>query len=94
MAGSGNSLLFIYNKLSGQDFLIDTGAEIIVVPASIKDKHYEQKGLQLAAANGTTIQSFGDRNIFLKLGDNQYQWRFKVAEVNRPIIGADFLRAN
>ena len=29
----------------------------------------------------------------LKVNGVRYNWRFQVAEVNKPIIGADFIRA-
>ena len=92
--GSKDSLLFAYDKLSGRNFLIDTGAEISVIPASANDIRYGQRGQSLAAANGTTIKSYGQRNLPLKFGSHQYEWKFTLADVNRPILGADFLRAN
>ena len=92
--GSKDSLLFAYDKLSGRNFLIDTGAEISVIPASANDIRYGQRGQSLAAANGTAIKSYGQRNLSLKFGSHQYEWKFMLADVNRPILGADFLRAN
>ena len=46
------------------------------------------------AANGSVIKSYGQRTISLHFGTRQFQWTFIVAAVNRPLLGADFLRAN
>ena len=94
VAGSKDNLLFAFDRQSGQNFLIDTGAEISVLPATANDRRHGQKGRSLAAANGTSIQSYGQRSLSLKIGSHQYDWSFTIADVNRPILGADFLRAN
>jgi len=49
--------------------------------------------LQLFAANGTVISTYGRRNLHLNLGlRRDFKWVFIVADVGLPIIGADFLR--
>ena len=53
-----------------------------------------QPGVSLVAANGSTIQTFGKRTITLRFALKQYKWEFVIAEVSRPLLGADFLRAN
>ena len=66
-----------------------------VTPALPTDKTNKKKSTQLTAANGTTIDSWGTRNIHLDLGKgHQYQHTFMIADVTRPILGADFFVAN
>ena len=44
------------------------------------------------AANGFTINTYGVRTFELDLGLRQaFMWKFVVADVAKPIIGADFL---
>ena len=87
--------LTICDQLSGQAFLVDTGAEVSVTPAALADKTLGQKTTQLAAANGTKINSWGTRNLSLNFGDGHtYQHSFLIADVTRPILGADFFVKN
>lgn len=47
---------------------------------------------QLSAANGTVIKTYGYAHLNLDLGlRRDFQWRFVVADVTKPIIGVDFL---
>ncbi|CAK9810898.1 Transposon Tf2-9 polyprotein [Anthophora plagiata] len=49
-------------------------------------------GYELAAANGTPIATYGTKTLTLNLGlRRDFTWRFVVADVSKPIIGADFL---
>ena len=50
--------------------------------------------MNLVAANGSAIKSYGTRLLELKINHNKYTWRFQVADVHKPIIGADFLRSH
>ena len=49
--------------------------------------------LQLTAANGQSISSWGDRWISLKFGNRRFEWSFHLADVDQPLLGADFLKA-
>ena len=74
-------------------FLVDTGAELSVLPATKSDRRLPtSKSLQ--AANGTPISAYGHRSLTIDLGlRRKFQWVFVVAEVDQPILGADFLHA-
>ena len=89
-----NPLLFVTDGHSGQRFLVDTAAQISVIPASIADKQSGQSGPSLTAANCTSIRTFGTRNIPLRFSTRYFEWNFTVADVPQPLLGADFLRAN
>ena len=89
-----NPLLFICDRNSGRRFLVDTGAEISVLPASIRDKHSSPTGPSLLAANHTPIRTYGTRTVPLQFHARHFTWTFTVADVPQPLLGADFLRAN
>ena len=66
-AGCGNKCqrLFINDRKTGLRFLVDSGADISVIPTTKKTK---PTSLTLYAANGSTIKTFGTKNLTLDLG--------------------------
>ena len=88
------SQLIIQDNTSGLQFLIDTGAQVSVIPATWQDRRARSTGPSLQAANGTRISTFGTRDIVLKLGRHSYSARLVLADVRRPLLGADFLRTH
>ena len=93
-SGLKDGLLFVRDEISGERFLVDTGAEVSVFPATGLITRTKQPGTSQVAANGSTIKTYGTRSIPLWLASKQYRWDFIIAEVSRPLLGADFLRAN
>ena len=87
-----NSLFYITNKNSGQKFLVDSGAGKSVYPPSYSDRcRGKSVEINLKAANGTTINTYGKRTISLNIGFPQtFSWEFIIADVKQPILGADF----
>jgi len=62
----------------------------------IPHSHFPQNSkspLSLIAANGSTVKTFGTKFIEIQLQgfDESFPWKFTIAEVTRPILGADFL---
>lgn len=87
-----NRLLYATDNNSGQKFLVDTGAQISVIPPSITDLN-NISSLELTAINGTNIKTFGTRSLTLNLGLRRaHRWIFIIADIKQPIIGADFLQ--
>lgn len=91
------SRLQIKEKQTGLRFLVDTGADISVIPKNElrpKNKTFEpQSKIKLFAANGSIINTYGTKTMTLDLGlRRSYIWSFTVADVTHPIIGADFLK--
>lgn len=83
--------LHIRDRKTGQYFLIDSGADISVVPADPKIKLLPTK-FKLFAANGTTINTYGESNRELDFGLRRpIKWNFCIAAVEHGIIGADLL---
>ena len=85
-------LFYVVDRSSSVRFLVDTGAEVSVVPPSrIKRQH--QQDLTLQAANNTSIATYSKRSLTLDLGlRHTFRWVFVIADVKHPILGADFLR--
>lgn len=85
--------LCVTDNNSGLKFLVDTGANISVIPVT-KRHIYNHKcdSYKLYAANGSEIKTYGVK--FLDLDFNlrrPYRWSFVLADVKQPILGADFL---
>lgn len=74
------------------NFLIDTGADVSVIPSNTKVARVNTTGLKLFAANGSPIKVYGE--VLLKLNlklRREFVWNFLIADVSHAIIGADFL---
>ena len=72
---------------------MDTGAEVSVLPPSRVERKRPHESLTLQAVNGYPIATYGTRSITLDLGFRRtFRWVFILADVERPILGADFLR--
>lgn len=51
------------------------------------------KKFHLFAANGSAIATYKEELLCLKLGLRQpYKWRFVIANVGKPFLGADYLK--
>lgn len=84
-------LLYIRDRNSGLNFLIDTGASISVLPQSKYDKVADPDAV-LYAANGSKIETYGEKLLTLNIGlQRTLSWPFVIAKVKYPILGADFL---
>ena len=85
--------IVLADRSSKLQFLIDTGADISVIPKTKIASSQVQNNLMLYAANGTKIQTFGTKLIKLDLNLRRvFAWSFVIADVNQPIIGIDFLK--
>ncbi|KAL5515485.1 hypothetical protein EMCRGX_G000658 [Ephydatia muelleri] len=71
---------------------VDTGSEVSVIPPSGTDRHASDT-LTLTAVNSSPIRTYGKRSLTLNLGLRRtLPWIFIIADVRKPILGADFLR--
>lgn len=84
----------MFDRTSGYSFLVDTGAEVSVFPSTGRERRLNPPGKILIAANGSEIRTCGTRQIALDLPLGKFQWVFILADVSKPLLGADFLRAN
>lgn len=83
--------LLIRDNNSGLSFLVDTGADISLIPASPSIRAKPAK-LKLYAANNSLINTYGESMYTLDFGLRRaFSWNFCIADVKHPILGADFL---
>ena len=87
-----SSLFYITDQFSGTPFLVDTGLEVTVIRPQVADRRHKGDSLTLQAINNTPITTYGTLSLTLNLGLRRtFQWVFIIADVQKPIIGADFL---
>lgn len=73
--------------------MIDSGSDVSCIPLTDKFKRYKPDKLQLFAANNSKIHTYGTKLINVDLGFRRnFTWKFLIATVPVPIIGADFLQ--
>ncbi|CAH8536673.1 unnamed protein product [Schistosoma guineensis] len=88
-------LLYVTDKRTGTQFLVDTGAEVSVVPPTALEKNTPDPKLKLQAANRSDIKTYGKRRLQLNFGPkSNFSWSFIIADVLVPIIGIDFLQSH
>ena len=79
--------------MSGLRLLVDTGAEVSVLPVAQLSRSSLPAGPPLQAVNNSSIATFGTTSHTLNLGLRRtFRWIFLIADVRHPILGADFLR--
>lgn len=87
------SRLLVLDKDSGLRFLVDTGADISLLPRNRISKAKQPSNFHLFAANGSRINTYGSKILTLNLGLRRvFKWEFCIADVQKPILGADFLK--
>ena len=85
--------LSVFCRRLRRSFLIDSGADVSVFPAS-PARRSARSSASLWAANGSSIRTFGSKTFSLLLPGLSVVHRFILAEVKVPILGTDFFRAN
>lgn len=84
--------LFVTDRKTKMQFLIDTGSDLCVFPRSALHARRPPTNYQLYAANGSVIKTYGYAHLQLNFGlRREFYWQFVVADVTKPIIGVDFL---
>lgn len=84
--------LLVFDRSSNCRYLIDTGSDVSIIPASRIDRLKGPTSFVLHAANGTKIKTYESRFVSTDLGlRRRFCWNFLVADVGVAIIGADFL---
>ena len=91
-AGDSCKLFSVRDSINRSTFLVDTGTFVSVLSATAADKRRTVSSLQLQAANGSMIKTFGQKSLTLNLGLRRtFTWVFIIADVRQHILGADFL---
>lgn len=84
--------LFITDRFTKLQFLVDTGSDLCVFPRSAIRERRKKSKYELFAANGSSISTYGTIQLELNLGLRRaFTWNFTVADVGKAIIGVDFL---
>lgn len=84
--------LFVTDRSNCRKYLVDTGADFSVLPRHFFKKLKIPDSYKLFAANGTPIATFGYFTSSVDLGlRRNFTWSFLIADVAKPILGADFL---
>ncbi|GBO03169.1 Transposon Ty3-I Gag-Pol polyprotein [Araneus ventricosus] len=82
--------LFVRDRRSNLNFLVDSGADVSIIPATSQNK--KKAEYQLYAANGTEISTYSIKVLNLDLGlRRDFQFPFIIAAVTKAILGKDFL---
>uniref|UniRef100_A0A5S6Q037 RNA-directed DNA polymerase n=1 Tax=Trichuris muris TaxID=70415 RepID=A0A5S6Q037_TRIMR len=94
-AAQDRRCIFLSDRRSGLRFLVDTGAAVSLLPchcAAPVEKLGNTAQHSLQAINGTTIAVTGLKTLTLCF-DNlpPMTWTFTVAQVDIPVVGADFI---
>lgn len=83
--------LIITDKKTKIRYFIDTGSDSVYPRRMVRGPLRLSK-YQLYAANNTIIHTYGHITLEPNLGlRRKFLWRFMIADVTQPIIGADFL---
>lgn len=70
---------------------MDTGSDLSILPVSYLQRQ-KASDMVLYAANNTRIVTYGIKRLNFNLGlRKDLSWNFCVADIRRPIVGADFL---
>ena len=78
-------LLYAQDLKSGRRFLVDTGTEVSVFPATRMDRNSHFQGSKLTAANVSNICTYGERTISLIFSKRHFMWTFTIAQVSQPL---------
>nr|VZI45164.1 unnamed protein product [Spirometra erinaceieuropaei] len=85
---------YVRDTRSGKRFLVDTGAQLSVIPPTPADRRCPNPGLFLQAVSTSPITTFGTCSLSLDIGLRRlFPWVFVVADIPCAILGADFLAA-
>ena len=89
---SPSRLLYVADKRTKCNYLIDTGAAVRFYLGLALRGQQNTSSLPLVAANNTTITTYGTSKWIIDVGlKRDYAWTFIVADIKQPILGADFL---
>jgi len=94
VSGKASPRMFNVEKKTLLEFLIDCGSNVSILPSWFIKKPQIKIRHSLIAVNGGRIKTTGMHQLSLDFGFGKtIPWTFIVADVNSPILGADFLQA-
>ena len=88
---ASSALFYLYDPLSRNKILIDTGAEVSVLSATASQKTLPSV-THFYAASGSKIPMYKRKTLRLELNlCHTFKWTFYVGVISQAIFGADFL---
>ena len=81
---------FLKDAVTGREYLFDTGSQVTAIPPQAGD--VPDPSVQLDAVNGTSLRTYGTKEIQIKVGRHTYSYVALKADVSRPILGYDFVK--
>ena len=91
VSGESGSLLHVCDNIRNEQWLVDGGALLSIIPPTNAQRRAGPNSTQLQAANGTKIDCYGTENRTIKIGQQDFNFTFVIADVSQRILGADFL---
>ena len=93
-SGTPTLARLLYVSDGSTTYMVDTGAQVSVLPSAQLPVGVALSpcSTQLSAANGSNIKTHGSIHQAVQLGNHHLPWQFLIADVQTPIIGADFLQ--
>ena len=79
----------LLDKSSGTQRLIDSGSQISVAKKGPDDKL--DNSVKLVAVNGSKIETFGQKELVVKIGRKEYRMPAIICDVQQDILGMDFI---
>ena len=79
-----------FDPVLKQSFLVDSGSQVTALPPDPGD--IEDKSVRLRAVNGTIIKTYGFKEFSLKINRKSYPFKAIKAQVDKPVLGWDFMR--
>ena len=90
LTNNNSDLLYARDPLNKRNWLMDGGAFVSLVPPSFAQRAKGANGKKLTAANGTSIDCYGEVNLKIQLGSRFFEHTVLVADVRTSLLGADF----
>ena len=85
-----DGLLFVWDKIFGERFLVRTGVEVSVFPATELLTSTKHPGTSLVVAKSSTLKTYGMCSIPLRFTSKQYRWDFVIALAGGCLLTSQF----
>ena len=80
-------LFYVTDRATGMRFLVDSGAELSVIPPRVIHSPSRKVSGSLQAANGSAIPTYGQRSLTLDIGlRRRFSWVFTIASVSHQSV--------
>nr|VZI36718.1 unnamed protein product [Spirometra erinaceieuropaei] len=92
LTSGSDRAFYVCDTATRRRFLVDTGAQISVIPPTSANRRFPSPGLYLQAANCSAIPIFARLSLNLNIGlRRSFTWVFVIADVPHKILCSGFL---